>query len=155
ARDLYLGKALETPQPAIWWQVTRLAFAGFGAHLAQLRRATADLLYAAWWWTVIGLTFVAGWSTVMLLPRLTWRSAAIRTLARGAFKMLGVPLSVEGLDRLPSASAVIAFNHSSYMDVLTVAAVLPGAPTYVAKKELAEQIFAGPLLRRLGVLFLD
>ena len=36
-----------------------------------------------------------------------------------------------------------------------VAAVLPGEPTYVAKKELAGQIFAGPLLRRLGVLFLD
>ena len=36
-----------------------------------------------------------------------------------------------------------------------VAAALPGEPIYVAKKELASQIFAGPLLRRLGVLFLD
>ena len=35
------------------------------------------------------------------------------------------------------------------------AAVLPGEPVYVAKKELAGQIFAGPLLRRLGVLFVE
>ena len=83
ARDLVPGKALETPQRAIWWQLTRLTFAGFGARFAQLRSATADLLYAAWWWTVIGFTFVAGWSMVMLLPRLTWRWAATWTLARG------------------------------------------------------------------------
>jgi 1-acyl-sn-glycerol-3-phosphate acyltransferase len=41
------------------------------------------------------------------------------------------------------------------MDAIVVAAALPGEPTYVAKKELAGQVFAGPLLRRLGVLFLD
>lgn len=38
---------------------------------------------------------------------------------------------------------------------MIVAAVLPGEPAYVVKKELAGQIFAGPLLRRLGVLFLE
>ncbi len=41
------------------------------------------------------------------------------------------------------------------MDALAVAAALPGTPTYVVKKELAGQMFAGPLLRRLGALFLD
>ena len=41
------------------------------------------------------------------------------------------------------------------MDAVIVAAVLPGEPAYVVKKELAGQIFAGPLLRRLGVLFLE
>jgi 1-acyl-sn-glycerol-3-phosphate acyltransferase len=50
---------------------------------------------------------------------------------------------------------VLVFNHASYMDAVIVAAVLPGEPTYVVKKELGNQIFAGPLLRRLGVVFLD
>ena len=50
---------------------------------------------------------------------------------------------------------MMAFNHASYMDAVVVAAVLPGEPIYVVKKELASQIFAGPLLRRLGVLFLE
>jgi len=38
---------------------------------------------------------------------------------------------------------------------LILAAVLPGEPIYVAKKELASQILAGPVPRRLGVLFLE
>jgi 1-acyl-sn-glycerol-3-phosphate acyltransferase len=64
-------------------------------------------------------------------------------------------MSVSGIDRLPRSGGVLVFNHASYMDAVIVAAVLPGEPTYVVKKELANQVFAGPLLRRLGVLFLD
>ena len=50
---------------------------------------------------------------------------------------------------------MLAFNHSSYMDALVLAAVLPGEPLYVAKRELAGQSFAGPFLRRLGALFVE
>jgi 1-acyl-sn-glycerol-3-phosphate acyltransferase len=76
-------------------------------------------------------------------------------LARAALAILRVPVSVTGIDRLPRGGAVLAFNHASYMDAVIVAAVLPGEPSYVAKKELADQFFAGALLRRLGVLFLE
>jgi 1-acyl-sn-glycerol-3-phosphate acyltransferase len=62
---------------------------------------------------------------------------------------------VIGADRIPRGGAVLAFNHASYVDAVILAAVLPGEPIYVVKKELAGQVLAGPLLRRLGVLFLD
>ena len=120
--------------------------------MAQLRHAAGELLYAAWWWTVIAASFLVGWLAVMTLPRLTWRWATIRTLALAALR---VPVSVTGMDRIPRSGAVLAFNHASYVDAIIVAAVLPGEPTYVAKRELAEQVFAGVLLRRLGVLFLE
>jgi 1-acyl-sn-glycerol-3-phosphate acyltransferase len=64
-------------------------------------------------------------------------------------------VAVSGLDRVPRGNAMLVFNHSSYMDALVLTAVLRGEPLYVAKKELAGQIFAGPLLRRLGTLFVD
>jgi 1-acyl-sn-glycerol-3-phosphate acyltransferase len=155
ARDLYLGKHLAVPQRALWWQLARLGFAGLGIRMAQLRHAAGELLYAAWWWTVIAASFLVGWLAVMTLPRLTWRWATIRTLARAALAALRVPVSVTGMDRIPRSGAVLAFNHASYVDAIIVAAVLPGEPTYVAKRELAEQVFAGVLLRRLGVLFLE
>jgi 1-acyl-sn-glycerol-3-phosphate acyltransferase len=155
ARDLYLGKSLAVPQRALWWQLARLSFAGLGTRGSQLRRVMVELLYAAWWWTVIAASFFAGWLAVMTLPRLSWRWAAVRALARIALAALRVPLSVTGIDRLPRSGGVLVLNHASYMDVVIVAAALPGEPTYVGKKELASQIFAGPLLRRLGVLFLD
>jgi 1-acyl-sn-glycerol-3-phosphate acyltransferase len=50
---------------------------------------------------------------------------------------------------------MLVFNHSSYIDVLLIAAFVPGEPVFVAKSELAPQRLAGPLLRRLGVVFVE
>ncbi|HEY6995233.1 MAG TPA: AMP-binding protein [Xanthobacteraceae bacterium] len=155
ARDLYLARNLVSPQRALWWQLVRLTLAGLGVRISQLRRTTGELLYAAWWWTVIPAAFLVGWLAVMMLPRMTWRWAALRALARAALAALRVPVSVSGIGRIPRGGAVLAFNHASYMDALVLAAVLPGEPVYVVKKELESQIFAGPLLRRLGALFLE
>jgi 1-acyl-sn-glycerol-3-phosphate acyltransferase len=64
-------------------------------------------------------------------------------------------VSVNGVERIPRANAMLVFNHSSYVDVLVLAAVLPGEPTFVAKKELMQQFFARLALRRLGTLFVE
>jgi 1-acyl-sn-glycerol-3-phosphate acyltransferase len=50
---------------------------------------------------------------------------------------------------------MLVFNHSSYMDALVLATVLPGEPAIVAKRELSKQFIAGPLLRRLGIPFVE
>jgi 1-acyl-sn-glycerol-3-phosphate acyltransferase len=118
-------------------------------------RATGETFYAGWWWTVLAIGFVLGWLAVMTLPRLSWRWAAVRGIARAALAAVGARPTVRGLDQIPRGGAVLLFNHSSYADTLVVAASIPGEPAFVAKKELAGQLFAGPLLRRLGVLFLD
>ena len=125
--------------------------AGEGA-LARLSR---DVLYAAWWWLIVALSFVLAWFAVILLPRLAWRWAAVRAIARAALVGIGVPVSVAGRDRNPRGNAMFVFNHSSYMDALVLSAILPGEPVYVVKRELGRQFFAGPFLRRLGALFVE
>ena len=50
---------------------------------------------------------------------------------------------------------MILFNHTSYMDAVIIASVLPGEPAFVAKKEFADQPFAGSFMRRLGVAFVE
>jgi 1-acyl-sn-glycerol-3-phosphate acyltransferase len=92
--------------------------------------------------------FLMGSLAVATLPRLTWRWAALRVVARATFAALGIPITVNGLERLPRGNAVVVFNHSSYIDSLIIAAVLPGTPAFVAKKELAGQFFIGSMLRR-------
>jgi len=154
ARDWYLGKDRAPPR-AIWWQLARLSLAGIGPRIAHFRRSTGALLYAGWWWVVIAGGFLLAWLATMIVPTLRWRWGAIRGLARAALSALGVPLSVSGIERLPHGGGVVVLNHASYMDVIVTAALLPGEPSYVAKKELASQVFAGRFLRRLGVLFLD
>jgi 1-acyl-sn-glycerol-3-phosphate acyltransferase len=154
ARDLYLGKDLAGPQRPLWRQIARLSLAGLGLRISHIRRVLVEILYAGWWWAVVATGFLLGWLAVMTLPLLTWRWAAIRTLARAALSGLRIPLSTSGIDKIP-CRAILAFNHASYMDAVVLAAALPGEPSYVVKKELATQPFAGVLLRRLGVLFLD
>jgi len=154
ARELYLDGNLARSQHALWWQVARLSLAGLRARMPQWRFWIREIVYAGWWWTVISTGFLLGWAAVMSLPSLRWRWAAVRALARTALAALRVPLSVSGIEKIPHR-AMLAFNHASYMDAIVVAAVIPGEPSYVVKKELAGQMLAGAMLRRLDVLFVD
>jgi 1-acyl-sn-glycerol-3-phosphate acyltransferase len=155
AKELYDSGRIGTPPPALWRQILRLSLSGIGSQGRHFARRLGENLYAAWWWAVVALTFLLGWLCVMVLPRRAWRWAAVRGLARAAIAAVRVPLSISGIDRIPRNNAMLVFNHSSYMDSLILSAVLPGEPAFVAKKELAGQGFAGPLLRRLGTLFVE
>jgi len=155
AKDLYASGRVGASPRALWRQVLRLYLAGIAPQVRALAKIVRDALYAAWWWIVIAVAYLLAWFAVMLLPRLAWRWSVARAIARGALLALGAPPSVTGAERIPKASAMLAFNHSSYMDVVVLAATLPGEPAYVAKKDLADQVFAGPFIRRLGALFVE
>jgi 1-acyl-sn-glycerol-3-phosphate acyltransferase len=155
AKELYLADRVGAPRRAVPWQVARLFLAGLAPQARRLLHAAGTTLYAGWWWLIIGLTGTFAWIAVMLLPRLAWRWAAVRTLARAALAVLRVPVTVVGLEHVEPGNAVLTVNHASYVDGLILAAVLPGSPVFAAKKELAGQFFAGPFLRRLGTAFLE
>ena len=155
AKELYSSGRIGAPQSALWLQLLRLTLAGFVAQFVRLARLLREVSYAAWWWLIVALSFVLGWFAVMLLPRLAWRWSAVRKIAGIGLAAIGVPVAVSGRERIPPANAMLVFNHSSYMDALVLCAILPGAPVYVVKRELAEQVFAGPFLRRLGALFVE
>jgi 1-acyl-sn-glycerol-3-phosphate acyltransferase len=120
----------------------------------RLARRAGDLIYATGWWLLVSGAFVAAWFAVMLLPRRAARWVAVRRIAQTTLTLLGAPPLVLGAERIPARGAM-AVNHSSYMDAFVLAAVLPGEPAFVAKKELARQVFAGPFLRRLGIPFVE
>jgi 1-acyl-sn-glycerol-3-phosphate acyltransferase len=101
------------------------------------------------------LSGAAAWILVLLVPsdRVRWR--LVRTAARTMLWLSRTPLRIEGIENLPPSGAVLAVNHSSYFDVLVLAAAIPGELRFVTKRELAGQFFAGPFLRRLGALFVE
>ncbi|MGO9483577.1 MAG: AMP-binding protein [Rhodomicrobium sp.] len=155
AKELYETGRIGRPQRAAWLQILRLSLAGPRAQLFRFMAAARDTLYAAWWWAVMPLAYVTAWFAVMLLPRLDWRWRAMRGIARTALAALGAPVTAQGLGRLPRANAVLVFNHSSYMDVVVLGAVLPGEPAFVAKREFATKFFVGNFMHRLGTLFVE
>jgi acyl carrier protein len=155
AKELYETGRTDVKQSGVWLQIARLAVSSAGRSASNVVRLIGDTLYAGWWWLITGLGFLCAYVTTMLLPTLSSRWAALRGLARMVLRLTGVPLKVTGLERLPQGNAVILFNHTSYMDALVIAAVLPGTPAFVAKKEFESQPFAGSFMRRLGVAFVE
>jgi 1-acyl-sn-glycerol-3-phosphate acyltransferase len=155
ARELYESGSVVRKRRSVTWQILRLAVSGIGPQLRRGARSAGELVYASWWWFVLSIGSLTGYLAVLMFPRLEWRWSALRLIGRGALRLMGITLSVKGLDRIPRQGAMLVFNHSSYMDVLVLAAVLPGEPAIVAKKELSDHFPAGLMLRRLGTPFVE
>jgi 1-acyl-sn-glycerol-3-phosphate acyltransferase len=91
-----------------------------------------------------------------LLPRLSWRWALIRGAARLLLGMARVPLSLEGLERLPRGRPqVIVANHASYLDGIFLVAALPEPVAFVAKAELRGNFIAARFLGLIGAEFVE
>jgi 1-acyl-sn-glycerol-3-phosphate acyltransferase len=155
AKEHYLAQQLTVPRRALKWQIARLWLGGIGGRLTRLGEAAREYLYAAWWWGILSICVAIGGIAVWILPRRKWRWAVVRTLARATLVAMGIPISVKGAERLPKQRGIVVFNHASYFDAVVVAAVISGEPAYLVKRELSNQLFAGPLLRRLGALFIE
>ncbi|MGJ0506969.1 MAG: AMP-binding protein [Methylocystis sp.] len=155
AKAFYEKGCLGAPKQAVWRQLTRLALAAAGTQGWRLLASVRSFFYACWWWLAVGIGYAVVWLGVMTLPTLQARWAFSRKIARATLAALGVPLEIRGIEHIPPSNAALVFNHSSYADAILLAAALPGEPVFVAKKELAAQIFAGPFLRRLGAQFVE
>jgi 1-acyl-sn-glycerol-3-phosphate acyltransferase len=155
AKELYESGHIGPLQRALWWQLLRLTLSGVGPQIRRFARLALEIFYAGWWWMVLAGAFLLGLLAVLILPRLAWRWLALRWIGRGTFAVMGVRVSTIGIDRVPNRGTMLVFNHSSYMDSLVLTAVLPGEPAIVAKRELSGQFIAGPLLRRLGIPFVE
>ena len=155
ARRLYEEGRIGARPRALWWQVARLTLAGLRPRARHALAGLGELLYAGYWWTVLAVTAGIAWPLVVLLPRRAWRWALLRPLARLALRLMGTPLAVTGLENLPAAGAILVANHASYLDSLVLVAALPGETAFVAKTELAAQVFAGRFLPRIGALFVE
>jgi 1-acyl-sn-glycerol-3-phosphate acyltransferase len=136
-------------------QVLRLQATALAGRLRRLTRRAADWLYAKYWWGVIGLVGLVAWPLVMILPRLHWRWQVMHVVSRLGLRLLGHPLTVTKESVPPDRNVVYVVNHTSYVDHLALAAVLPGDLAFAAYKELADAPIQGPFVRRLGAFFVE
>ncbi|WP_209599892.1 AMP-binding protein [Sinorhizobium kostiense] len=155
AKTLFESDRIGGARRAFSVQLSGLILLGIGAQIRRFARLARDTVYAVWWWAVLGVALSAGSLAVLLIPRFSWRWRAVRGIARAALAAMGVPVASAGINRIPKEGVMLAFNHASYMDVFVLAAVLPGEPAIVAKRELARQFLTGLLLRRLGIPFVE
>jgi 1-acyl-sn-glycerol-3-phosphate acyltransferase len=108
-------------------------------------------LYAA----VLFLVFALGSTLIMIaLPGLSRRRWLARKAARAFLRLAGMPLTVEGLERLPPGHCILVANHCSYLDGVVFTAALPPRFGFVIKREMASVPLAGFLLNRIGSQFM-
>jgi 1-acyl-sn-glycerol-3-phosphate acyltransferase len=140
-------------QRTLWVQLFLLELSGLGMRGRRTWRRIAEFAYAGYWWAVLVTIAFCLWPLVMLLPRRDWRHYVVHLAAGMFLRLTGATLKLSIQNALPEGNAVLIANHSSYLDSLVIAAVIPGRLTFVAKQELAQQWVAGPFLKRLGALF--
>ncbi len=98
--------------------------------------------------TLFWLTAPVVWLSVVLLPARSQRWTVMRIGTRLLFRLAGVRLQVDGLERLsPNCATVIVANHASYLDSVVRVAALP--------VEMEHKFLPRLFLRRIGVCFID
>ena len=155
ARDYYERGASAVRQ-AVWLQLVRLALAGVVPQLRRGWRVVRGLAFAARGYLAFPPLMVTAFIAAAIgRPRLAWTVG--HYCARAFLWLLGVPLVVRGLERLPAAgSVVIAPNHASYVDGLVLMAVLKERGyAYVAKREFLGNFIMRTFLGGLGSIFVE
>jgi 1-acyl-sn-glycerol-3-phosphate acyltransferase len=118
------------------------------------------LAYGLWFnfWLVL-ITLILGTSIVIVTlfePQGTLGRRIARLWAKLLLKIPGVPVTVEGRERLvPGQAYVFAANHRSQFDIFVLQKTLPGDFGWVAKKSLFQIPVFGQALSRLGNISID
>ncbi len=155
-RELFEQGRLGHRPRAVWWQVVRLGLASWRPSLRRAWRWIRDRAYAGYAHFVFWLLAVPAWLLIALLPGEGLRWSVMRGGARLLFRLVGVPLQVEGRAHWPTQRAcVIVANHASYIDGVVLVATLPGRFSFVAKREFLDHWISRVFLRRIGALFVE
>ena len=154
-RELFESGALQRGAGSVRVQVARLALAAARGMMRSWALRSARAAYAVHAAAVAGATLAVAWPVVVIPPgsaHVRWRRG--RTLARFAFRALGLRIRTSGESHLEGAGrCVVVANHASYLDGPALFAALPAPVGYVVKGELESNVFLAPLLRALGAEF--
>ncbi|WP_336601593.1 lysophospholipid acyltransferase family protein [Paraburkholderia bengalensis] len=141
---------------SVWLQVVTLMA---GSVKPLMRRALKPVFRAAhgvWCYgavAVLGSCLFAMTGTSHDHAR-NWCHAA--RACRWFLKLASIEIRLAGeIQALAMPGAVLVSNHTSYLDVVVLASVLPAPVHFVAKQELARQWLLGHLLRALGASFVE
>jgi acyl carrier protein len=153
-RDAYLrgelGRRRRTSPRAQW---IRLLAGSLGARLRQSGARVGAMGYALHVGALLLAALPPLWLAALLLsgPRL---DRAARRWCRVVLALAGCRLRLEGTENL-GGMAILAANHSSYLDVPALLAALPVEVRFVAKRELLRTPIVGAVIRKVGHLAVE
>jgi 1-acyl-sn-glycerol-3-phosphate acyltransferase len=155
AKRLYLEGTINHARKSAARQTVGLFAKTLPQRAGQVARKVGAAVYGGYAAATIGSIAAAA----PVLGRVTPRGNATRKLAtaqaKAAMTLAGLRPKVHGLDRLPTGAALIVANHSSYLDFLICMSALPTGARFVIKGELRQNAIVGPILDKMGHVFID
>jgi len=142
-------------------QVAKLAVRSAPHRVAGAVRRAAEAVYGVYSLIVVALLALTVWAVLNIVPDKALAARIGQRMNRAFFYLVGCPLSVEGLEHIdalvpvrgrePRPGALIACNHTSYLDVVVLLALIGHYDfRFVAKQEVMSYPFIGGILRKLG-----
>ncbi len=155
-KEAYLAGALARGRPSARTQWARLVAGDLRARLGRAARGGKDLVLAGYLGCLLSLTMPALWALVLLAPTARSADRLVRLWCRIILALSGCDVRTEGREHLTRPGpAVLAANHSSYLDAVVLLAALPADFRFVAKRELLRAPVVGSVIRKAGHLTVE
>lgn len=136
--------------------VVSLLFTGIKVGIRRYSNLFSENFYSAWCWLLFGLIAPFSWIMTLALSDADKRWAFLHNMAGILARLSMTSISVGGLENLRSSGpCIIVVNHSSYVDNLVLAAVLPERARFVAKAELKSDLIARLFLDKIDTEYVE
>lgn len=162
-RRLYLeGKLSKAPAPA-WLQISKLMAHGAVPRAISTTKKLgcrgAEVIYGIYALALFGIATFLVW--LLLIPMRSRNSSAalVHRASRILLWLAAIRIRIEGAELRDewksSAPWIFAPNHSSYLDILTLLAILPSEARFVAKGEIVSMPLVNLIAKRSGHFAFD
>ena len=155
-RELYEQDQVgNKPTSNSWAKIVR-RLSAFKLQWQRFLKRMAEAAYSTYLWCFFGLLALIAIPIIILLPVRQWRWRFSHRLGRILIPLMRIPLTVKGIEYLPlNSPCMLVANHTSYIDLFILPAILPRPFRFVAKGELMGVPVVHLLLRRLGTEFVE
>lgn len=156
-RDAYLAGDLARGRRSPIHQWVRLRAVDLLVRLRAAASGAVRLTYGLWVGVVLALGLPVFWALLAVAPHGWPADRLVRAYCRALLALAGCRLHVEGREGLAGVvPAVLAANHSSYVDSVVLLAALPAVPfLFVAKRELLDTPLVATIIRKVGHLTVE
>jgi fatty-acyl-CoA synthase len=155
-RDAYLGGMLGRGRRSVLAQWLRLLGQDVVVKCRSLAVALGRFVYTTYVGVLLFFTLPLLWAALLLVRSGERANRPVRIWCRSVLFLGGCRLRVEGVEHLTGTTpAVIAVNHSSYIDSVVLLAALPLDFRFVAKRELLSYPLISTIIRKVGHLTVE